>query len=132
MKERPDLTARFAAVDGIAKPERNFRDSEDCVGNPCTRADPAENAIRPDVADILGQDDRDFELWYRERQQAILSTLGTYKLISSVPDLYHGSSPATFGGRYCVSSTVETLEKAYEHLLLLYRRRAELKESWLT
>jgi hypothetical protein len=129
MIQRPDLTAGTPAVDGIAKPERNYRQGEDCMDNPVTYCDRAERPIRPDVLAVMAKSDSDFDLWYQARYDAICELQRTYLLVGDVPDLGNGSSSSTFAGHLCLRSVVETLGRARDHLELIKARREEIKRT---
>lgn len=127
MEQRPELTAQFPAIDGIAKPDRNHRRGEDCMDNPVTWYDLAEDPIRKDVLKIIMLPDHEFESWYLARHNAIRAILTPYELVSSIPNLSNGAHTSVFGSYTVFRETAETLRKAKDHLKLLKKRRAEIK-----
>lgn len=126
MRERPELTEWFSAIDGIKKKERNFRRT-DCntSGQDYTRFDPSEDAIRADVLELLKSPG--FDDWYGKRKDALMEEIQKYELIGSIPYLSYPNDPYTMTANTQLKNHIEILKQANEYLTLLGERRQEIK-----
>lgn len=107
--ERPELTDKFPAIDGIARGRKT--------------------AVRPDVGGILQLSDEDYENWFAPRYKAVNEMLEKFKLIGSVPNLSLGEiehegdeTIASYSEFFVI---IEDLEEARTYLLTIDKIRKE-------
>jgi hypothetical protein len=122
LKERPDLTEKYPAIDGIRKQDRNFREC-DMGGVFYT---PSEEPIRPDVAKILALSKIEFDNWFYPRFEATKTLLDQWKLFGSIPYLsYGGAAEYTMTANSTINYIVDSLEKGMDYLNKIKERWAE-------
>jgi len=121
IKERPDLTEYYSAIDGIGKSDRNFHEG-DMGGQWYT---PAEEPIRPDIMKILKMPNLEYIDWFTSRYEATSKLLKDWKLFASVPYLSYGAQENDMTASTRVKDIKENLEKALDYL----ERIAVLRES---
>jgi len=78
IKQHPEFSEKYPAIDGIKKLDKIIRDKGILFG---------KNPIRSDVLEILNFDNSKFDAWYQTRQSILGSLLNEFKIVASVPDL---------------------------------------------
>jgi hypothetical protein len=126
-KEHPEWSGEYPAIDGIAKPDRDFREAD--LGG--TYYTPAELSIRSDIEKIFQMEDEDFDGWYKERHSTSKSLLEQIKLAGDVPYLGQSSEDgkgSTIGtSHHSLRSIVESLEKSLDYLDKIKTAREEYR-----
>jgi hypothetical protein len=109
IKEHPEFTNNYPAVDGIGISEFNKR------------------PIRSDIENLLRMDNLYFDSWYKQRKEAAESLLKKYELVGSIPDLQHGPQckRCGLGKEEVISKTVNVLKKGLEYLEVIRKVRGE-------
>jgi hypothetical protein len=117
-RERPELTDKFPAIDGIEK-------AKGSAGSQGFYS--PEDAVRADVAEILAMNGKDFYDWYEPRFKAVENLLEQFKLFGSVPHLHYGSNERSQEHKMTAVSSVrglvESLQQGREYLL-------KIREVW--
>lgn len=124
--KRPDLTEKYPAIDGIAKPERNARWTEDCMGNEVKLSEPAEDAVRGDILELLKMPLEDFSTWVSPRYFAARELRDMLELIGGIPDLGWAHKEHSFSGRTSIRNLLQDAEDAMLHCCALMERYNKL------
>ena len=122
IKEYPELTKLFPAIDGIATKSSNYeRDDVKWVTPPYCE-------IRSDVLEILQMPDSTFIPWYDEKMKAITALIYLFVAVGDVPHLGYGSEEQklTFGtGFTLLRDQIKLLHEAKKHLELIAKIRKD-------
>lgn len=124
IKQRPNLTERYPAVDGIRKQDLQLS-GENCMGQHTVVYNGGEHPIRPDVLDILNKTRADFDRWYFPIMGVIKDRLHQLEVVSSIPDLSIGSRGSTYGDYTCIKGELEVLKEAKEDMQMIWKLWAE-------
>ena len=121
IKQYPEFSEKYPAIDGIKKLDKIIRDKGILFG---------KNPIRSDVLEILNFDNSKFEAWYQTRQSILGSLLNEFKIVASVPDLRYPGENQKFGlDSYSgINGMIEVLEKGLEYLEIIREIRDKSKD----
>jgi len=132
LKQRPEYSEKYPAIDGIAKEERPSKGERDVMiaENPLEEVyyHPSEKAIRPDIENILGLDDAGFDEWYKTRKSVAERLLKDYEVVGTIPHLQFGSRQNNLTCISHLSGVIESLEEGLEYLEIIKKVRTEQKD----
>lgn len=128
MKEHPELSDKFPAIDGIKTPRTeavNDAGGRDALGR--MQYVPGSKAIRSDVEEIINMDDKGFEGWYCLRMASVEKLLGYYGGLACIPNLMYGSEEQKYNmdAFSCVEDQLNAFKRAKEYLELIKEIREE-------
>jgi len=132
IKPRPDLTAKYPAIDGIATP-RGKDEPYECrtTGMMISRYLVETPAIRSDLIPLLKMEPSAFAEWLSVRRTAVKDRLAQLILITSIPqlDLARDDDQAvrTFAAYTQLSAEQKYLEEALATLEILAERYNEVE-----
>ena len=117
MNQHPEWSDKYAAIDGIAKPQNGGY--------------PEERAIRSDIEEIINLDDSHFNYWYDSRLAATQRLLKDYELFASIPHLNYGGADQKYdmAALCAVSGQLEALTEALDFLEKIKQVRGEIKSE---
>jgi hypothetical protein len=120
--EHPELTEKYSAIDGIAKPETRCGPDNEFIMY-------GQKPIRSDIETILKLEDFEFEKWYTERKEATERLLKDYKVFASIPCLAYGTEEQKLDmtAYSHVRDYVKSLEEASDYLEVMKRVRTEVR-----
>ena len=133
IKQYPEWSDKYPAIDGIAKQQRP---SEEEVAKKRKMEidvpiEGSEKAIRSDIEAIINLDDNGFHKWYFEHENATKKLLELYELFGDIPDLRHGSDwdKCNIGHRSKIKEHIELLRQGLDYLKVIKQARKEDQKS---
>jgi len=131
IKEYPEFSDKYPAIDGIAKGERPPKEEREkrMEQGESVSYLRAEKPIRSDVEEILKMDGIKFDSWYRQKESALLELLNPLRIAVTVPHLRYASEEQknTLNAQSYISGLHEILEEGLEYLQVIKKVRDEAK-----
>ena len=122
--EHPEWKDKYPAIDGISKPDRDFREY-DMGGQSYS---PFEKAVRSDIEKILEMPCGEFSVWYMKKKKSVETLITDYENFATIPNLGYGSELHKFDmtAITLVKNHLESLKQGLEYLEVIKQVRREL------
>lgn len=129
MKQYPEFSKDYPAIDGIAKGERPPKEEREKIEGGADYL-PPENAIRSDVRKILDMDGGSFDSWYRSRSSSVRHLLNSLEIIITIPDLRYASEDSSHNldANPALDNLYETLKRGLKYVEIIKKVREEQEE----
>lgn len=120
IKEHPEWSEKYSAIDGIAKP-RKFLVGKDSPHE--------EKAIRSDIEEILKLEDTNFNKWYISHKETAEKLLNLYSHFAEIPNLNYGSEEQKCGmeAYSSIKSLIDYFKEGLDYLEKIKQIREEYK-----
>lgn len=130
IKEYPEFSDKYPAIDGIAKGERPKKEERDkkLAEGESVSYNYAERPIRSDIEEVLKMEPLKFDSWYKQRETALLELLNPLRIAGTVPHLGYAAEEhksQTLNANAYISGLHKILEEGLEYLQVIKKVRDE-------